>query len=448
MAIDINNINFKMFTNFAATAKQSARAQFESKLVPDGEVRTIKAAGGLDFVGNVGRLSKYKTANDSVRRLFRETVAGMFGCEEDIPDSVLKVMKLEDYGKGKPLTARRITAVKNAIEAFAKDDNAAAKADGDKAIEKLFNSRSILGEMPQEEINELKNTVREIFDTCTSADAREILCTSADAREILCKNIVPIVLRGDDTIRGKEEIKAKADAIKANFRELRTVAKGNRQILKAGKLMLDSLAGKSLPPGRIAVLTAFATGKDAKLDAIKRLKPSSGIVSITKALIQVAKNIKAAFATNDIKFGSFEGDMSNPQIAFVTEVMLMRLAPAKLRAIQGALTGGNAAQLNYIAREISMKGLSDIPADDADINLAVMGNPNEGIPQDLRTGIRNAISFLTIDKMNVASSIIGEILDEEVPELPDNNEWSEDTLIVVEKVKDLLLEHPQIFHEA
>ena len=438
MAIDINNINFKMFTNFAATAKQSARAQFESKLVPDGEVRTIKAAGGLDFVGNVGRLSKYKTTNDSVRQLFRETVAGMFGCEEDIPDCVLKAMKFEDYGKGKPLTARRITAVKNAIETFAKDDNAAAKADGDKAIEKLFNSRSILGEMPQEEINELKNTVREIFDTCTSADAREILR----------KNIVLIVLRGDDSIRSKEEIKAKADAIKANFRELRTVAKGNRQILKAGKLMLDSLAGKSLPPGRIAVLTAFATGKDAKLDAIKRLKPSSGIVSITKALIQVAKNIRAAFATNNIKFGRLEGDISNPQRTFVTEVMLMRLAPAKLRAIQGALTGGNAAQLNYIAREISMRGLSDIPAEDADINLAVMGNPNEEIPQDLRTGIRNAISFLTIDKMNVASSIIGEILDEEVPELPDNNEWSEDTLYVVEKVKDLLLEHPQIFHEA
>ena len=438
MAIDINNINFKMFTNFAATAKQSARAQFESKLVPDGEARTIKAAGGLDFVGNVGRLSKYKTTNDSVRRLFRETVAGMFGCEEDIPDSVLKVMKLEDYGKGKPLTARRITAVKNAIEAFAKDDNASAKADGDKAVEKLFKSRDLFDRMPQEESDELKNTVREIFDTCTSADAREILR----------KNIVLIVLRGDDTIRGKEEIKAKADAIKANFRELRTAAKGNRQILKAGKLMLDSLAGKSLPPGRIAVLTAFATGKNAKLDAIKRLKPSSGIVSITKALIQVAKNIRAAFATNNIKFGKLEGDISNPQRTFVTEVMLMRLAPAKLRAIQGALTGGTAAQLNYIAREISMKGLSDIPADDADINLAVMGNPNEEIPQDLRTGIRNAISFLTIDKMNVASSIIGEILDEEVPELPDNNEWSEDTLYVVEKVKDLLLEHPQIFHEA
>jgi hypothetical protein len=195
----------------------------------------------------------------------------MFGCEEDIPDSVLKVMKLEDYGKGKPLTARRITAVKNAIEAFAKDDNASAKADGDKAVEKLFKSRDLFDRMPQEESDELKNTVREIFDTCTSADAREILR----------KNIVLIVLRGDDTIRGKEEIKAKADAIKANFRELRTAAKGNRQILKAGKLMLgivrcDAILVREYPcvPGELRFVSTYTLDHpcgdnvDDKFDAV------------------------------------------------------------------------------------------------------------------------------------------------------------------------------------
>ena len=31
MSIDINNANFKIFTDFAATAKQSARAHLESK---------------------------------------------------------------------------------------------------------------------------------------------------------------------------------------------------------------------------------------------------------------------------------------------------------------------------------------------------------------------------------------------------------------------------------
>ena len=41
----------------------------------------------------------------------------MFGGENHIPDSVKAAMKLEDYGKGKPLTARRILAVKAAIDA-------------------------------------------------------------------------------------------------------------------------------------------------------------------------------------------------------------------------------------------------------------------------------------------------------------------------------------------
>ena len=38
-----------------------------------------------------------------------KAVADMFGGENHIPDSVKVAMKLEDYGKGKPLTARRIT---------------------------------------------------------------------------------------------------------------------------------------------------------------------------------------------------------------------------------------------------------------------------------------------------------------------------------------------------
>ena len=41
----------------------------------------------------------------------------MFGGEDKIPAGVRDAMKLQDYGKGKPLTARRILAVKNAIDA-------------------------------------------------------------------------------------------------------------------------------------------------------------------------------------------------------------------------------------------------------------------------------------------------------------------------------------------
>ena len=41
----------------------------------------------------------------------------MFGGEAKIPESVKKAMLLGDYGDGRPLTARRIMAVKDAIDA-------------------------------------------------------------------------------------------------------------------------------------------------------------------------------------------------------------------------------------------------------------------------------------------------------------------------------------------
>ena len=62
------------------------------------------------------RTADMKTANNQVRDLFRKTVADMFGGERNIPDIVRDNMKLEDFGKGKPLTARRINLVRIAID--------------------------------------------------------------------------------------------------------------------------------------------------------------------------------------------------------------------------------------------------------------------------------------------------------------------------------------------
>ena len=120
-------------------------------------------------------------------------------------------------GKGKPLTARRITEVKNAIEAYANEAKASADA-ADQAIEKLFRSRVFFKGLPQNESDRLKRIVTDVFETCDSAMAREVLG----------EHIVAICLRGDDVIRSEEDIKAKADAIKANCREIQTAAKGNQ----------------------------------------------------------------------------------------------------------------------------------------------------------------------------------------------------------------------------
>ena len=121
MALDINGYN-ATFTAFADFATQSVEAGEEKAVarVNYGKTgpldsRTITAAKG-DWVGNVGRLRTNQRANNEARTLFRDAIVGMFGGESRVPSGVWDAMRLEDYDKGRPLTARRIMAVKAAIE--------------------------------------------------------------------------------------------------------------------------------------------------------------------------------------------------------------------------------------------------------------------------------------------------------------------------------------------
>ena len=102
--------NFQKFVDFAnkayATKGEDTVARFEG--MPRGDYKGTFAS--------FRRTSDMKAANDLVRDLFRKTVADMFGGERNIPDIVRDNMKLDDFGKGKPLTARRINLVRIAID--------------------------------------------------------------------------------------------------------------------------------------------------------------------------------------------------------------------------------------------------------------------------------------------------------------------------------------------
>ena len=111
--IDANySANFQKFVDFANKA-----------YAPNGKGEdTVARFSGMpvgDYKGTFAsfmRTAEMKTANDQVRDLFRKTIADMFGGEKFIPDIVRDNMKLEDFNKGKPLTARRINLVKIAID--------------------------------------------------------------------------------------------------------------------------------------------------------------------------------------------------------------------------------------------------------------------------------------------------------------------------------------------
>ena len=122
MALDINGYNsaFKSFVEFA----QNRTGENQEKAIADARIKKFNGEEVLtiahvktDDVHKWLRTGDECDVNDRTRAIFRAAVVNMFGGEDRIPASVKKAMLMEDYDKGKPLTARRIMAVKEAIDA-------------------------------------------------------------------------------------------------------------------------------------------------------------------------------------------------------------------------------------------------------------------------------------------------------------------------------------------
>ena len=122
MAIQINN-GFSTFDTFVQFAKSRSAAGLKGdvanatmglddrriSVVTVGSARSTNAAW-------LSRTGDDKTDNDRTREIFKTAIAKMFGGEKKIPEDVVKAMEMENYGQGKPLTARRILLVKAAID--------------------------------------------------------------------------------------------------------------------------------------------------------------------------------------------------------------------------------------------------------------------------------------------------------------------------------------------
>ena len=120
MSLDVHGYSAQ-FNNFVAFANQEIASGAGKKAVATldgisalGE-HTIKASS-QDHVGHLRRSQDIKDVNNEIRTIFKNAIAEMFGGEKNIPKSVQDAMLLKDYDKGKPLTARRILAVKQAID--------------------------------------------------------------------------------------------------------------------------------------------------------------------------------------------------------------------------------------------------------------------------------------------------------------------------------------------
>ena len=163
MAINLDNAQYGKFVQFAQEQMQAGNATAIARDGGEGPGggplvgHAITAATG-DKVAPLWRTRENKDANNATRDLFRQTIVDMFGGEANIPASVRNTMKMEDYGQGKPLTARRILAVKTELDRIAAG-NAAFNASIVKAI-----SDGRMERLPQEMQDGLASVVEHFRD--------------------------------------------------------------------------------------------------------------------------------------------------------------------------------------------------------------------------------------------------------------------------------------------
>lgn len=129
MAVELST-NFNKFVEWAngSGIKKTSIANASEQL---GKLEVLTKSG--DSVGLIAKLFTrtvgHARDNDKTRQLFLDAVKEMFGGESKIPASVKKAMRMGNFdGKcGKPLTSRRILAVKVAIDAYNAKTTEAAK---------------------------------------------------------------------------------------------------------------------------------------------------------------------------------------------------------------------------------------------------------------------------------------------------------------------------------
>lgn len=144
MAIDINNLQYSIFVSFADNngCDTIACLEKDTHIIAEGPTRNISVKKG-DTANSLryylfGRSDDSAAVNNEVRNLFLNTVLEVCGAHDqsELPEDVRKALKLFDMNKGRPLTARRIGLVRDAINRVKANEekNVAAAVNAEPAV--------------------------------------------------------------------------------------------------------------------------------------------------------------------------------------------------------------------------------------------------------------------------------------------------------------------------
>ena len=179
-------------------------------------------------------------------------------------------------------------------------------------------------------------------DAMSPAVMREALKLALDecgddpeALEVVLKDVTANIMRGDDTLRSAETIKKRVAGLKANFDELRELAKDAPGLFPVAKRFMILLKGKSFPPG--ALTKVIETIRNAPTPKLAGVSLRTSAYGIHKALEDYRKICDQAVQESGMGEHLEGGDENTPFRDFVSRLLLAKFSRPQLRNVQLAL---------------------------------------------------------------------------------------------------------------
>ena len=359
--MEIKGTNFSIFTDFASKVSGRTRLALDTILDREGgetTTHTVKASKNWDFIGNIKRNAEKRRVNNDVRAFFLNTVAELFGGEDHIPDTVKTAMKMQNFGgSGKPLTARRIIAVKKAIEEV-RDPTSYLKYESDfnvaaNMMKETINKHADLGDRKRFPADAMNNAINTVIN---AAGADVALMNVLKDKEVLNKVLVTF----DNRLRSTDDIKAKVAAIKANVDELRTAAGSTSPMFFMGLRNIINMDGSTLKAGMITSIVKQAT--EADISNLRKMSGSSGVTQIHNGVTQYVNIVDDIMMKSKVmtsfKQGGSADDRSHVK-KFIGGMLIARCTKSNQEAIRAALKTEACGKLQSVYSPLAQISMED-----------------------------------------------------------------------------------------
>ena len=342
MALDVNGYNatFKAFTDFATQRVEAGKGKSIARASADvatgaltGRIVTAATTDSVRGIFKWFRATDDQKANDEARSIFKKAVADMFGGESKIPDSVKKAMELANYGRGKPLTARRILIVKAAIDAIVPDA--------------IANIKQALAHDP-----ETANRIPSIEKLVERANGDPDMIALLQGDK--CSVAGGIILDANNKLRTEEEQAKRFDALKDNLDELRQATKGDSNAFAAALKQLELFGGKALQRGMITKI--FEATRKADIGVLSNVPPKASPAQIAGVFCSLEKIANDVCKETKILESFGRGAGANEKGAaesLIMGVLLSRCDRKSLQKLQAALFSSNATKLMSVCMDLT-----------------------------------------------------------------------------------------------